>query len=154
MLWSENRGKLKDWESPGIEVRTPCLCSKFWSTPNGVLTAHTESLPGAYLHEAFQSHLYSTYRILWGVWLWGVWLWGVWLWGVWLWGVWLWGVWLSGCRDSVAEHWRLKPEVSWVQFPTTASLFTCLYFCLKTSKNSFILCNTIPTAVLPQQRKL
>ena len=22
--------------------------------------------------------------------------------------------WLSGCRASVAEHWRLKPEVSWV----------------------------------------
>ena len=24
------------------------------------------------------------------------------------------GWWLSGCRGSVAEHWRLKPEVSWV----------------------------------------
>ena len=23
------------------------------------------------------------------------------------------GWWLSGCRGSVAEHWRLKPEVSW-----------------------------------------
>ena len=33
------------------------------------------------------------------------------------------GWWLSGCRGSVAEHWLLKPEVSWVQLPTTASLF-------------------------------
>ena len=24
------------------------------------------------------------------------------------------GWWLSGCRSSVAEHWRLKPEVYWV----------------------------------------
>ena len=30
--------------------------------------------------------------------------------------------WLSGCHCSVAEHWRLKPEVSWVQSPVTASL--------------------------------
>ena len=24
------------------------------------------------------------------------------------------GWWSSGCRGSVAEHWRLKPEVFWV----------------------------------------
>ena len=24
------------------------------------------------------------------------------------------GWWLSGCCSSVAEHWQLKPEVSWV----------------------------------------
>ena len=30
---------------------------------------------------------------------------------------------MSGCRGSVAEHWRLKPEVSWVRLPATASLF-------------------------------
>ena len=24
------------------------------------------------------------------------------------------GWWLSGCCGSVAEHWQLKPEVSWV----------------------------------------
>ena len=41
---------------------------------------------------------------------------------------------LSGCRGSVAEHWRLKPEVSWVRLPATASLFTLLYFRLITSK--------------------
>ena len=36
------------------------------------------------------------------------------------------GWWLSGCRDSVAEHWWLKPELSWVQLLVTASLFTFL----------------------------
>ena len=30
---------------------------------------------------------------------------------------------MSGCRISVAEHWWLKPEVSWVQLTVTASLF-------------------------------
>ena len=34
----------------------------------------------------------------------------------------------------MAEHWRLKPEVPWVQLPMTASLFTFLYFRLITSK--------------------
>ena len=33
------------------------------------------------------------------------------------------GWWLSGCCGSVAEHWRLKPEVSWVRLTVTASLF-------------------------------
>ena len=33
------------------------------------------------------------------------------------------GWWLSGCRGSVAEHWRLKPEVSWVRLPAAAGLF-------------------------------
>ena len=44
------------------------------------------------------------------------------------------GWWLSGCCGSVAEHWRLKPEVSWVQLPVTAGFFTFLYFHLTTSK--------------------
>ena len=44
------------------------------------------------------------------------------------------GWWLSGCCRSVAEHWRLKPEVSWVQLPVTAGFFTFLYFRLITSK--------------------
>ena len=34
------------------------------------------------------------------------------------------GWWLSGCRGSVAELWRLKPEVSWIRLPVTAGLFT------------------------------
>ena len=34
------------------------------------------------------------------------------------------GGWLSGYRGSVAEHWRLKPEVSWVRLPVTAGLLT------------------------------
>ena len=41
------------------------------------------------------------------------------------------GWWLSG---SVGKHWQLKPEVSWVRLPATASLFTFLYFRLMTSK--------------------
>ena len=44
------------------------------------------------------------------------------------------GRWLSSCCGSVAEHWWLKPEVSWVWLPATASHFTFLYFCLITSK--------------------
>ena len=33
------------------------------------------------------------------------------------------GWWSSGCRGSVAEHWGLKSEVSWVQLPAAAGLF-------------------------------
>ena len=43
-------------------------------------------------------------------------------------------LWLSGCCGSVAEHWQLKPEVSWVRLPATAGFFTFLYFRLITSK--------------------
>ena len=48
------------------------------------------------------------------------------------------GWWSSSCCGLVAEHWRLKPEVSWVWLLVTVSLFTFLYFCLKTS--NFIYC--------------
>ena len=34
------------------------------------------------------------------------------------------GWWLFGCRSSVAEHWWLKPGVSWVQLQTATGLFT------------------------------
>ena len=44
------------------------------------------------------------------------------------------GWWLYSYRGSVAEHWWLKPEVSWVRLPATASLFNFLYFRLITSK--------------------
>ena len=60
---------------------------------------------------------------------------------------------MSGCCGSVAEHWWLKPEVSWVRLPVTAGFFTFLYFCLITSKfkysyliDSQINDNGIPTA--------
>ena len=33
------------------------------------------------------------------------------------------GWWFSGCHGSVAEHWWLKPEVSWVRLQATAGLF-------------------------------
>ena len=42
------------------------------------------------------------------------------------------GWWYSGCCGSVAEHWRLKPKVSWVRLPATAGFFTFLYFHLIT----------------------
>ena len=35
---------------------------------------------------------------------------------------------------AVAEHWQLKPEVSWVRLPVATGLFTFLYFHLITSK--------------------
>ena len=40
------------------------------------------------------------------------------------------GWWLSGCHSSVAEHWRLKPEVSWGSTPDPFHSI----FCLITSK--------------------
>ena len=36
------------------------------------------------------------------------------------------GWWLSGCCGSVAEHWWLKPGVSWVRHPVTAGFFSFL----------------------------
>ena len=33
------------------------------------------------------------------------------------------GWWLYGRCGSVTENWRLKPEVSWVRLPASASLF-------------------------------
>ena len=84
----------------------------FRSTPNGVLTAHTEWLPGV-ATEAFQSHLCSTYRGLWGA---------------------------GGCPVVVAQ-WQstgCTSQVSWVRFPAAAGLFTFLYFRLITSKLLFM----------------
>ena len=49
------------------------------------------------------------------------------------------GWWLSGCCGSVAEHWRLKPEVSWVRLPVTAGFFTFLYLRLITSKFIYVI---------------
>ena len=43
---------------------------------------------------------------------------------------------LSGCCGSVAEHWQLKPEMSWVGLQVTAGLFTFLYFHIITSELS------------------
>ena len=40
---------------------------------------------------------------------------------------------MAQCQ-SVAEHWWLKPEVSWVRLPATAGFFTFLCFRLITSK--------------------
>ena len=38
------------------------------------------------------------------------------------------GWWLYSCHGSVAEHWRLKPELSLVRLPAAAGLFTFFYF--------------------------
>ena len=73
----------------------------FQSTPNGILMAHTEWLP--MWDWSIQYHLCRTYRGC---------------------GGW----WLSGCRGSVEEHWRLKPEVSWVWLPGVAGFFHFLLF--------------------------
>ena len=65
------------------------------------------------------------------------------------------GWWLSGCCGSVTEHWWLKPEVSCVRLPATASFFIFPYFHLITSKFLYIdsstdcplatvICTTIP----------
>ena len=32
------------------------------------------------------------------------------------------GWWLAGCRGAMAEHWQLKPDVSWVWLLTTTRL--------------------------------
>ena len=91
----------------------------FWSIPNGNLTAHAEWLPGVQLKHSVPpvQYLYCE------------------------------GWWLSclRCCGSVAEYWQLKPEVSWVQLPATASFFTFLCFHFLTSKffylrNSFLQC--------------
>ena len=42
------------------------------------------------------------------------------------------GWWLSSCHSSVAEHWQLKPKVSWVWLLVAAGL--CIYVCLSTIK--------------------
>ena len=49
----------------------------------------------------------------------------------------LWGLVVVQLWGSVAEHCRLKPEVSWVRLPATAGFFTFLYFCLITSKFNY-----------------
>ena len=42
------------------------------------------------------------------------------------------GWWSSSCHGSVAVHWQLKPELSWVWLWATAGLLTSLYFRLIT----------------------
>ena len=53
------------------------------------------------------------------------------------------GRWLSCCPGSVAEHWLLKSEVSWVRLLAAASLFIFLYFCLITCRflQATVLCH-------------
>ena len=75
----------------------------FWSTPNEGLTAHTYWVTARCATEAFSAtcavHIEDFE-----------------------------GWWSSSCHDSVAEHWRLKLEVSWVRLPAAADLFNFLYF--------------------------
>ena len=67
----------------------------FWSTPNEVLTAHTEWLQG--VKQRHFSTTCAVYKENCGSW------------------------WLSGCRSSVAD---CTSQVSWVWFPVTADFFT------------------------------
>ena len=53
--------------------------------------------------------------------------------------------WLSCCCNSLAEHWLHKLAV---RFPASAGLFTFNYFCLKTSKFSYLQCELSITALL------
>ena len=89
--------------TPGTHsaIRTEII---FQSTPNRVLMAHAEWLPGVQLRHSVTTcavHIEDC-------------------------GGW----WLSGCRGSMAEYWWLKSEVSWVRLLVTAGLFTFLYFLL------------------------
>ena len=128
--WGENRRKWKSQQSPGVKPRTPGLSRQCSATepqqpdnhqPQSLYVLHRwywmpQSQPG--IHDC----LYVLHR-------------------------WCWmpqsqlaihnceGWWLSSCHDSMAEHWRLKPEVFWVQLPATAGFVTFLYFHLI---NSFI----------------
>ena len=63
----------------------------FWSTPNEVLMAHTEWLPGVRLGHSVPPVQYILHIEDCEGW------------------------WSPGCRGSVAEHWRLKARV--VQLP-------------------------------------
>ena len=67
-----------------------------------ILTAHTERLPGVQLRHSVPPVQYVQRDCE--------------------------GWWLSGCRDSMAEHWRLNPEVSWIWLP--APFRRLLHFCI------------------------
>ena len=99
MFWGKNRRKLKWQQLLGAEPRTPGLCSLCFmatgqpstlailymycgSTPNGILTADSEWLPGVWLR-----HFSPTCAVH------------------------IEGWWLSGYYNSVAEHWLHKPGV-------------------------------------------
>ena len=64
------------------------------------------------------------------------------------------GRWLSCRPGSVAEHWRLKPEVYWVQLLVAASLFTFLYFCLITSRFLQATVRAIVCSLIPRPHPL
>ena len=113
MLCGENRGKWKGRQPPGVKPRTPLAWagsalplshnSQATINPHNLLYAlHAEWLPGVWVR-AFSTTcaVHIEYCE---------------------------GCWSSSCRGSVAEHWQLKPEVSWVQLPAAAGLFTFLYF--------------------------
>ena len=64
-------------------VQANTLKTVFSVNPSGVLMAHTEWLPGVQLKHSVSVHIEDCE-----------------------------GLWLSGCGGSVAEHWRLKPDVT------------------------------------------
>ena len=61
------------------------------------------------------------------------------------------GWWSSDCCSSVAEHWQLKPEVSWVRLLATVGLFTVLFHLIASKWFSYVFA---PQAYLPKAREL
>ena len=59
MLWGENRGKWKGWQSPGIEPRTPGLCSQccLFQHEARVLSIHSLSVSTVCINPSSQSHI-------------------------------------------------------------------------------------------------
>ena len=99
-------------QSKPLSMGSPLMERIFRSTPNEVLTAHTEWLPGVQLRHCNPTCAVHIEECE--------------------------GWWLSGCCSSVAEHSGCTSQVSWVRFPVAAVLFTFLYFRLITSKFLFI----------------
>ena len=110
MLWGENRGKWKSQQSPGVKPRTPLA----WATSALPLSHNSRTTTSPHNPLLYVLHILSGCQVCdWGI---------------------QYHLWLSSCCGSVAEHWRLKPEVSWVRLPLTAGFLTFLYFRLITSK--------------------
>ena len=81
----------------------------FRSTPNGILTAHSEWLPGVWLRHSVPLVQYIQRMVR-----------------------------VGGCPVVVTQWQSTGPtsQVSWVQFPMTVSLFTSSIFASKTSNLS------------------
>ena len=102
--------------TPAVEL-WKCLCYgslHIWQPLNGWYWWREFSVQP--LMECWQ-HILSGYQVCnWGI---------QYLWAVHIEDCEVW--WLSSCCGSVAEHWWLKAEVSWIQLSATTGLFTSLF---------------------------